>query len=115
MTKQGGFFLLLLFLLSACAYTPEPKSTDPNSAVGGTGGIGYTHEDLGNKQHLLVVNAAPGLGETEVSIAQRSFLFANRFAARNCKNGFSFSNSAGGQLMAASFMQRTMTYSFRCN
>ncbi|MCZ8272008.1 MAG: hypothetical protein O9306_15985 [Beijerinckiaceae bacterium] len=102
-------------LAGACSYTPGSTSTDAASAVGGTGGISYNHEKLGNKQHLLTVNAAPGLGETESSIVQRAFLFANRFAARQCPSGFSFQNSPGGSAVSAAFMQRTLTYSFRCN
>jgi hypothetical protein len=99
----------------SCNYTPASTTSDASSTVGGTGGISYNHEQLGKRQHLLIVNAAPGLGETENSIVQRAFLFANRFAARTCPNGYTFQNSAGSSAVSAAFMRRTLTYSFRCN
>jgi hypothetical protein len=109
------FAIYMAALGGACTYTPGSASTDAASAVGGTGGISYNHEKLGNKQHLLTVNAAPGLGETENSIVQRAFLFANRFAARTCPSGFAFQNSTGASAVSAAFMRRTIAYSFRCN
>ena len=82
--------VLLAAFLYGCSYTQAPGALEPGSQVGGTGDVGYTHEPLGANKHLLTVTAAPGLMETEGSIAQRIHIFANKFAAKTCPGVFEF-------------------------
>lgn len=84
--------------------------------MGGTGDIGFTHESLGTNKHLLTITAAPGMLETEGSIAQRIHIFANKFAAKTCPIAFNFIHDPNfDQTIAAGFMKRTKTYVFMCN
>lgn len=102
--------------LQGCSYTRQPSATEVGSEVGGTGDVGYTHEQLGANKHLLTVTAAPGLMETEGSTAQHIHIFANRFAAQTCSGSFEFINDPNlDQTIAAGFMKRTKTYVFFCN
>jgi len=115
MLRNRGLEIILLIALTGCSYTPEPVANVPGSNVGGTGNVQYTHERLGTDKHLIAVTAAPGLGETEGSIAQRILIFANRFAAQECPKRFEFVNDPNfSQPTAAGFMKRTRTYVFRC-
>jgi hypothetical protein len=107
--------IALALLSSGCSYTRQPNQIESGSQVGGTGDIGVTHEDLGGNKHLITITAAPGLAETEGSIAQRILISANRFAAKTCKGGFDFANDPNmDQGIAAGFMKRTKTYVFIC-
>jgi hypothetical protein len=111
------FYMLIVYslLLSACNYSASPTMDAPGSSVGGTGNIRFTHEVLNAKTHLLIVSAAPGLAETEGSIAQRISIFANRFAATTCNGGFDFSKGADTDApIAAKFMERSKSYTFVC-
>ena len=112
-----AFVSLLGFsIMSACSYTQPPGTVEPGSEVGGTGGVKYTYEPLGNNKHLLTVTAAPGLMETESSIAQRIHIFANKFAARTCPSAFEFIHDPNfDQSIAGGFMKRTKTYVFTCS
>lgn len=107
--------IMAAFLMTGCSYTQAPASVEPGSQVGGMGDVGYTHEPLGNGKHLLTVTAAPGLMETEGSIAQRIHVAANRFAARTCPQAFQFVHDPNfDQTIAAGFMKRTRSYVFVC-
>ena len=102
-------------ILSACSYTRQPTSIEQGSEVGGTGDVGFTHEALGANKHLITVTAAPGLMETEGSIAQRIHIFANKFAAKTCPSSFEFIHDPNfSQSTAGGFMKRTRTYVFVC-
>lgn len=101
--------------LGACSYTQTPNTVQPGSQVGGTGDVGFTHEPLGNGKHLVTVTAAPGLMETEGSIAQRIHVFATKFAAKTCSDSFDFIHDPNfSQELAAGFMKRTKSYVFSC-
>lgn len=101
--------------LQGCSYTRQPGAIEAGSDVGGTGDVGFTHEPLGANKHLLTVTAAPGVMETEGSIAQRIHIFANRFAAKTCPNSFEFVHDPNfDQTIAGGFMKRTKTYVFIC-
>lgn len=114
MPKYAWMVLPILLNLS-CSYTKPSLTEDSREAVGATGGISYTHEALTSTKHMLVVTAAPGLMETESSIAQRILVFANKFAAQQCPGEFRFINDPNmDQRMAAGFMKRTKTYVFQC-
>lgn len=105
----------MCFSLGACSYTPPASTTQQGSEVGGTGGIGFSHEELSANKHLLTVTAAPGLMETEGSISQRIHIFANKFAAKTCPLTFEFVHDPNfSQATAAGFMKRTKTYVFIC-
>ena len=98
-----------------CSYTRQPVVLDVGSQVGLTGNIGYTHEALGANKNLLIVTAAPGLMETEGSIAQRIQIFATKFAGNNCRDTFEFVHDPNfDQTIAAGFMKRSKTYVFVC-
>ncbi len=116
MQARSGFIPLLMSVaLLACSYTKPPDAAEPGSQVGGTGDVRYTNEDLGGGKHLLTVTAAPGMMETEGSIAQRIHVFANRFAARACPSGFDFVHDPNfDQEIAMGFMKRTRSYVFQC-
>lgn len=102
-------------LLVGCSYTQQPGKIETGSEVGGTGDIGFTHEPLGANKHLLTVTAAPGIMETEGSIAQRIHISANKFAAKTCPSTFEFVHDPNfDQTIAAGFMKRTKTYVFIC-
>jgi hypothetical protein len=102
-------------ILSGCSYTRAPTAVEAGSQVGGTGDVGYEHEPLGANKHLLTVTAAPGLMETEGSIAQRIHVFANRFAAKTCPTTYEFVHDPNfDQKIAGGFMKRTKTYVFMC-
>ena len=76
--KNGYLILSLTFIVTlsaGCSYTGEPKMYSEGSEVGGTGDIQYDYEELGNEKYFLTVTAAPGLIETEGSIAQRIHIF----------------------------------------
>jgi len=104
-----------LALLQGCSYTRQPGALEQGSEVGGTGDVGYTHEKLGANKHLVTVTAAPGVMETEGSIAQRIHIFANRFAAKTCPTSFEFVHDPNfDQSIAGGFMKRTKTYIFIC-
>ncbi|QEL21728.1 hypothetical protein FQV39_03400 [Bosea sp. F3-2] len=102
--------------LASCNYAGSGTTEASGSEVGGTGNIKFTHERMGVKNHMLIVSASPGLGETEGSVAQRISGFANRFAAKTCPGTFDFSKGADpeGQ-MSARFMERSKTYTFSCS
>lgn len=105
----------VLTILTGCSYTGQPKTVAEGSEVGGTGDIRFNHEPLGANKHIVTVTAAPGLMETEGSIAQRIHIFANRFAAKNCPASFEFSHDPNfDQAIAGGFMKRTKTYVFTC-
>ena len=100
---------------AGCSYTKSPGAKEAQSDVGGTGDVGYAHEPLGPYKHLLTVTAAPGLTETEGSIAHRIHIFANRFAAKICPSSFAFVHDPNfDQTIAGGFMKRTKTYVFNC-
>lgn len=104
-----------LSLLVGCSYTRAPGTVEPGSQVGGTGDVGYTHEPLSSSKHLLTVTAAPGLMETEGSIAQRIHVFANKFAAKTCPDSYEFVHDPNfEQAIAGGFMKRTRSYVFVC-
>jgi hypothetical protein len=106
---------LFLTVLSGCAYTDQPKETVQGSEVGATGDIRFNHESLGVNKHMITVTAAPGLLETEGSIAQRIHVFANRFAAKTCLTTFEFMHEPNfDQRIAGGFMKRTKSYVFVC-
>ena len=106
---------LLLVLSSGCSYTGAPKSYSEGSDVGGTGDVKYSHEKSGGEKHLLTVTAAPGVLETEGSIAQRIHVFANKFAAKTCPTSFEFVHDPNfDQTIAGGFMKRTKSYVFMC-
>jgi hypothetical protein len=107
--------LAALAVLQGCSYTRQPGALEQGSEVGGTGDIGYTHEKLGANKNLVTVTAAPGVMETEGSIAQRIHIFANRFAAKTCPTAFEFVHDPNfNQSIAGGFMKRTKTYVFIC-
>jgi hypothetical protein len=107
--------LTALVLLQGCSYTRPPGVLEQGSEVGGTGDVGFTHEKLGTNKHLVTVTAAPGVMETEGSIAQRIHIFANRFAAKTCPTSFEFVHDPNfDQSIAGGFMKRTKTYVFLC-
>lgn len=115
LSRTAIFVLPLAWLLAGCSYTRPASTTEAGSQVGGTGDVKYTHESLGNNRHLLTVTAAPGLMETEGSIAQRIHIFANRFAATACPTAFDFVHDPNfDQGIAAGFMKRTKSYVFIC-
>lgn len=98
--------------LGGCAYSTGPAS---DGRVGGTGGVTFQHEEVARGRHLLVVNASPGVGETESSIAQRILVAANRFAGERCPEGFSFVDDPNShQPTSGGFMRRSRTYTFTC-
>lgn len=102
-------------LLHGCSYTKQPGTVEPGSDVGGTGGIGFSHDPLGGGKHIVTVTAAPGVMETESSIAQRIHIFANKFAAKTCPVSFDFVHDPNfDQSIAGGFMKRTKTYVFVC-
>jgi len=101
--------------LAGCSYTPVAQSSVEGSEVGGTGGVRYTYEALGTKKHLVTVTAAPGLMETEGSIAQRIHIFAMKFAAKTCPKSFEFVHDPNfEQTIAGGFMKRSKSYVFAC-
>ena len=105
-------FGALVAALGGCAYSTAPGA---DTGVGGTGGLTFQHEQVARGRHLLVVNASPGLGETESSIAQRILVGANRFAGEQCPEGFSFVDDPNAQQpTAGGFMRRSRTYTFTC-
>ena len=108
--------LAVLFSASACSYATQSSQTvEPNSDVGRTGNIQYSHDTLGNNKHLVTITAAPGMLETDGSIEQRIQTFATRFAARTCPASYEFLDEPGsGTVMAKGFMKRTMTFVFLC-
>lgn len=113
--KKISFLLAALLTMSACAYTQPARNHVAGSDVGGTGDVKYTHEKLGNEKHMLTVTAAPGMMETESSIAQRVHVFANKFAASTCSRAFEFIHDPNfEQDMSKGFMKRTKTYVFLC-
>jgi hypothetical protein len=71
--------------------------------VGGTGDISYSHQKLSGKNYLVTVSARPGLAETETSMNERIYIFANQFAAKTCPSGFDFlgNPNAGQPVMSA--------------
>jgi hypothetical protein len=88
---------------------------EQGSQVGGTGDVRYSYEPLGANKHLLIVTAAPGLMETEGSIAQRIHIFAYKFAATTCHGSFEFVHDPNfDQEIAGGFMKRTKSYVFIC-
>lgn len=107
--------LALISSLLGCSYTGNPTGVEPGSAVGGTGDVRFTHELLGANKHLLTITAAPGVMETESSIAQRIHVSANRFAAKSCLESFEFIHDPNfEQKIASGFMKRSKTYVFVC-
>jgi hypothetical protein len=105
----------VMLFAQGCSYTRQPGAIEPGSEVGGTGNIGFTHERLIENKHLLTVTAAPGIMETEGSIAQRIHIAANKFAAKTCPSIFEFVHDPNlDQTIAAGFMKRTKTYVFIC-
>lgn len=108
-------FVTSCIFIAGCSYTGSPRSYSEGSEVGGTGDIKYDHENLGAGKHFLTVTAAPGLMETEGSIAQRIHIFANRYAAKTCPGSFEFVHDPNfQQRLAAGFMKRTKSYVFQC-
>lgn len=108
-------FLAVVFFIAGCSYTGRPSNYSEGSDVGGTGDIKYDYEALGGGKHFLTVTAAPGIMETEGSIAQRIHIFANKYAARTCPNSFEFVHDPNfDQSLAAGFMKRTKSYVFQC-
>ncbi len=102
-------------LVAACSYTPPPSASAPGSEVGATGDLQYSHEPLGAGKHILTVTASPGLMETESSIAQRIYIYANKFAAKTCPTVFEFVHDPNfDQSIAGGFMKRTKSYVFIC-
>ncbi len=105
---------LNIFFLG-CSYTRQPTAIEIGSDVGGTGDIRFSHEILGAQKNLLTITASPGLMETESSIAQRIHIFANKFAAKSCRNSFEFMHDPNfDQIISAGFMKRTKSYVFVC-
>lgn len=108
--------VFMAIALAGCSYTAAPQSTLQGSEVGGTGKVQYTHEALSPTKHLLTVTAAPGLMETESSLAQRIHIFANKFAAETCPAEFRFVHDPNfDQSIAGGFMKRTKSYVFQCS
>jgi hypothetical protein len=101
--------------LISCSYTPAPTSDVKGSTVGGTGGMGFTHEPIGPNKHIVTITASPGLMETEGSISQRIHIYANKFAAKTCPGAFKFIHDPNfDQSIAKGFMKRTKSYVFLC-
>ena len=116
---KNGYLIISLTLIvtlsAGCSYTGAPKMYSEGSEVGGTGDLQYDYEELGNKKYFLTVTAAPGLIETEGSVAQRIHIFATKFAAKTCPNLFDFVHDPNyEQSLAAGFMKRTKSYVFIC-
>ena len=112
-TSLISFCLFLLFL--GCSYTQRPDVKVDNSDVGGTGDIQYSHEVISSEKRILTVTAAPGLMETESSIEQRILIFANKFAAKDCRGKYEFVHDPNfDQSISKGFMKRTKTYVYNC-
>jgi hypothetical protein len=103
-----------VIVLAGCSYGPQGHEI-AGSNVGATGGVSVSHERLGGTKHLITVNAAPGIAETEGSIGQRILVQANRYAAKTCPSGFKFENDPNNaQQMGAGFMVRSRVFVFTC-
>ena len=109
-----GRVLTLAVSVGGCAYGAPPGSTAPGSEVGSTGDIKYSHETLGNNTHLVTVRVAPGLLETEDSMSQRMFVFANKFAAQTCPQRFEFIADPNRERRTDELTVRVKPYVFRC-
>ncbi len=110
-----GILLPLMLSVSACSYH-SPGIKAEGTDAGGTGGIRYQHEDLGNSKHLITVTASPGFMETEGSIRERINIYTKKFAAKACPKRFSFvddPNLSGNY--ASGFAKRSQTFVFVCN
>ncbi len=105
---------LVGLLLSACAYG-SPSSVAPGSQVGGTGDIRFSHKPLNASTHLLTVDVAPGLLETEASMSQRMLEFANEFAAKTCLKRYDFVADPNPDIRVSNLTQRHKVYTFRCS
>jgi hypothetical protein len=108
------FATLGILCLSGCTYGGNTLQVAPGSEVGGTGDIRYTHEVAGNGTNMLTVYVAPGLMETEVSMATRMSAFANKFAAQTCPRAFSFVSDPNPDRRVTEFTTRQKLYVFRC-
>lgn len=112
---KASIAIMISTCLTACAYSPAATSEADEGNVGVTGGLAYTHEELGGGMHFLTLDAAPGMMETEGSIDQRMYQFAVRFAADQCDAGFDFLDDQNmQQSRGAGFMRRTLNYRFQC-
>lgn len=109
------FLIILAYSTIACSYTPAPTTVAEGSSVGGTGDLKYSLETIATDKYLLSITAAPGLLETEGSIAQRIHIFANKISAQTCPDEFKFLHDPNfDQKIAGGFMKRTKTYVFQC-
>lgn len=107
--------ILSLLLLTNCSYNSSASQLAPGSQVGGTGDIRYEHRQLSGGIHMVVVEARPGLAETETSLSQRNLAFGTTYAAQTCPKGFDFINNPDpDRPVEAGFAQRQRTYTFRC-
>lgn len=111
---KSHLVLATALFLAGCAYGPPSGQTAPGSEVGGTGDIKYSHETLGNNTHLVTVHVAPGMLETESSMSQRMFVFANKFAAQTCPRRFEFIADPNRENRIDELTIRTKPYVFRC-
>lgn len=112
---KGLTFIIFVSLLTGCSYSATSRNSVSGSVVGATGDIEYEHETLSSKKHFVTISAAPGMLETESSIAQRIHKFAYKFAAQTCSDEFRFIDDPNfKQDIAAGFMSRTKSYVFIC-
>ncbi len=110
-------FLIIIgigLLVGSCAYGAAGGQTAPGSQVGATGDIKYSHENLGSGTHLVTVRVSPGLLETEDSMSQRMFVFANKFAAQTCPRRFEFIADPNRERRVDELTVRVKPYVFRC-
>lgn len=83
------------------------------SEVGTTGKVRFEYKALGGGSHLLTVQAAPGIFETEESMGNRMLVFANEFAAQTCTGKYNFLGDPNPEFDNRS-VRRQKVYTFRC-
>ena len=114
MSNRTLLLLLCAAVLSGCSYGPTTQAA-PGSQVGSTGNVQYSHKVLSPNNHMVTVQIAPGLAETEASMAQRMTAFASEFAAKTCPARFDFLTDPSPQRSETGIVERTKVYTFRCS
>jgi hypothetical protein len=105
--------LIFPLFLSGCTYPHTPQEVAMGSEVGTTGKIRFEHKALGGGSHLLTVQAAPGILETEESMGNRMLVFANEFAAKTCVGKYNYLGDPNPEYDNL-LVRRQKVYTFRC-
>lgn len=96
-------------LMVACGPEPPPPGPPP-------GPLSHEHRVLGNKRHVILVTAEPGVAETDQQVVDRIRHASSELAGNICPDGFEMLHAPAFEgHWLEKLERRTESYVFACD